>query len=164
MAGNRKRRIQENSEVPTSRVRRKVLTTSVRRSAIRKERGEDWAVRMRQAFLANDHDAALQAAEQVLARDPQNEEAREFAARCGATVSEVLLAMLGGEGARFEVACSGPIARAFAADPSTSLLAVFIRSGFTLGEILETCGDRRLDVLRVLDRLVGRGVLRIMAR
>ncbi len=118
-----------------------------------------WVARMRDAFVARDHEAALVAAQRVLALDSASEEARVIAAKCRGTVEEVLVAVLGGPNATYEIAAKGVLARALESDRRTGILAVMIRSDFSLAEILEACGELRLEALRVMDELVRNGTV-----
>lgn len=115
---------------------------------------------MRQAFLRGNHHAALIEAEKVLAAEPDDEEAASIAIRCRETEEEVLLAILGGPRARFWIEARGDKLRALETDRRSAVLMVMIKGGFTLGDILESCGEGRLRALCLLESLTRRGSIR----
>ena len=123
-----------------------------------------WVARMRQAFVARDHEAALAAAQRVLALDSASEEARVIAATCRETVEEVLVALLGGQSAVFDIVAKGVLLRALKSEKRTRVLIVLVEIGFNVGEILDICGEMRVEALRVLDELVRNGTIAMRRR
>ncbi len=115
---------------------------------------------MGEAFRTGEHYYALIEAERVLATVPDDPEALRIAARCRPAVEQVLLAVLGGDRARFGVEAWGHQLRALQTNSRTTVLIAMIDSGFSLGEILDTCGERRFEALRTLDTLLRCGSIR----
>ncbi len=85
-------------------------------------------------------------------------------ARAAATArqpsAEALVAQLGGLASVFEVPADDPCVRALKHDPRTAVLIALIESEFTLGEILDMCGNLWVEALDVLGDLVRGGAIR----
>ena len=115
--------------------------------------------RLVRQYAAKEYAAALTTAERMLRDDPEDPDATGFATGCRVRLEEIHLQALGGRSAVLRLTATGRILKALDADERTSLIVVLVRRGASLGEILDRHGERRLEALLVVTRLVAAGVL-----
>jgi hypothetical protein len=120
---------------------------------------DDRLAAMRECFSWGDYAGALTLADLVLASQPHNLLAREFRAKCRATLEDVYALQLGPL-ERIPGVIRRPVATGNRPiDQRTGVLLSLIDRQSTLGAIIDLCGLPRLDALRILHDLVQRGIV-----
>jgi hypothetical protein len=122
---------------------------------------EGSARRMRDAFDAGDFDGALMTAEELISYDPGDTQAVRYALACRSILEQMYLGVLG-EPRAIPVTCaSAAVLDELGRDPRKGFLLTLMDGVSTVGEIVDLCGSRRLDALRMLVDLVESGVVQI---
>lgn len=116
---------------------------------------------MNRAYDAHDYEGALISAARILSMVPGHPHAIACTDACSGTLEREYLAQLGGILVVFEIAVEGPRLGDLLRDPRTAFLVPLLGE-LELGEVLDYCGERRLDALRVLVDLVRKGVIRAL--
>lgn len=114
---------------------------------------------LRGRYATGDFSGALAVAEVILATNPEHEEARRCAARCGEVLSQMYLARLGSVQRRVRVAIPADQIRWLSLDHREGFLLSLAESGATVEEVLDICGMPKLEALRILLGLLDQRVI-----
>lgn len=114
---------------------------------------------LRGRYATGDFSGALEVAEAILETNPEHEEARRCAARCGEVLSQMYLARLGSVQRRIRVAIPADQIRWLSLDHREGFLLSLAESGASVEEVLDICGMPRLEALRILLGLLEQRVI-----
>lgn len=114
---------------------------------------------LRGRYATGDFSGALAIAEAILETNPEHEEARRCAARCGEVLSQMYLARLGSLSRRVRVAIPVDQIRWLSLDHREGFLLSLAESGASVEEVLDICGMPRLEALRILLGLLEQRVI-----
>jgi hypothetical protein len=117
---------------------------------------------LRGRYATGDFSGALEVAEAILETNPEQEEARRCAARCGEVLSQMYLARLGSVHRRIRVAIPADQIRWLSLDHREGFLLSLAESGATVEEVLDICGMPRLEALRILLGLLDQRVISLI--
>jgi len=114
---------------------------------------------LRGRYATGDFSGALAVAEAILESNPEQEEARRCAARCGEVLSQMYLALLGSVQRRVRIAIPADQIRWLSLDHREGFLLSLAESGASVEEVLDICGMPRLEALRILLGLLDQRVI-----
>jgi hypothetical protein len=115
---------------------------------------------MTRAYGAQKYEEALGCATRVLSIMPGHPHAIACADACSNNLERDYVACLGGMSIVLEIVVEGSLLRDLLRDPRTAFLVPLIDGELSLDEVLDHCGERRLDALRVLVELAQKGAIR----
>ncbi len=116
---------------------------------------------MKRFLSVDDFRSALVVAEQILADDPSNLDAREGALRCHTVLEQLYIARLGPLSQVPSVAVSQRDIPSLALDHRSGFVLALIDGVSTLDMVLDMCSMPRLDGLRELNELVSQGIIEL---
>lgn len=114
---------------------------------------------LRGRYATGDFSGALEVAQTILASNPEQEEARRCAARCGEVLSQMYVARLGSLQRRVRIAIPADQIRWLSLDHREGFLLSLAESGASVEEVLDICGMPRLEALRILLGLLNQRVI-----
>src|SRR5262249_41275404 len=117
------------------------------------------AKELAELVLARDYKAALVVAEEILADDPSNLDAREAMLRCQSEMEDLYVKRLGALSQVPAVAVAPAEIPSLALNHRSGFILALVDGVSTLEMILDVCGMSRLEALRVLLELVQSGIL-----
>ncbi len=121
----------------------------VERSSITSS-GLDFVAEMRERFDLDDFTGALRAAELLLGRDPENEEAHRVSETCRDHLQQIYIARLGSLQARAQVVVKPSEIRWLGLDHRAGFLLSRIDGTHTVEELLAVSGMPALETLKTL--------------
>jgi len=115
---------------------------------------------MDESFASGRYEDALAAADKVLAAEPNHDGATSYAESCREILEQIYLLRIGGPSVTLKVIADRGRVRWVSRDPRMAFLLSLAEMGLTVNEIVEACGQRRLEALRALAELVDEQVVR----
>ncbi|NLE86450.1 MAG: hypothetical protein GX607_08635 [Myxococcales bacterium] len=109
---------------------------------------------MRDRYATGDFSGALEVAERVLAKNPDQEEAYRCAQSCRDVLADMYASRLGGTHRRASVIMSPDQIRWLSLDHRAGFLLSIIDGVSTVDELLDICGMPKLEALRILCNLL----------
>ena len=119
----------------------------------------DLATEMSERFALDDFTGALRAAELLLGRVPDHEEARRYAALCRSRLEQIYRARLGSLGAMPNVVVPESEVRWLGLDHRTGFLLSLIDGRHSIEQLIDVSGMGRLEVLKNLVELLDAGTI-----
>ncbi len=125
---------------------------------------DELLARCKDSYAVGDFTGALEAAEQLLAKDPMDLEAARYAQSCRDVLTEMYSARVGCFDQVVEVCVSSERIRWLSLDHRSGFLLSLVDGSSTVEELLDISGMPALDALRILAELTGQGILRMKRR
>jgi hypothetical protein len=113
----------------------------------------------RDRYAMGDYSGALAVAEQLLAADPQDEQAQRYADSCRRVLEQMFVAKLGSLDQTPRVAVTGDRLRWLSLDHRAGFVLSLIDGTSTVEELLDISGMPRIETLRTLCDLVEQNVV-----
>lgn len=140
---------------PKSGLRRSSTPPNIARA------GNDPMHEIRGRFILGDFSGALVMAEAVLAADPSNAEAKDYALRCRNSLAELYISRLGGMSGVPELSISFNDLRHLSLDHRAGFLLSLVDGMSSIEDILDLCGMSNLEALRTIFELMQQDVIRV---
>lgn len=136
--------------------------TLVHKRSRRSSPGLDYVAEMRDRYALGDYTTALELAELILGRSPENEDAAEIAEGCRERLSQLYGSRLGDLDRVVRVAVQPSEVRWLGLDNRAAFLLSRIDGHMTLRELLQVAGLSRLDALKTLTELLELRAIRLL--
>jgi hypothetical protein len=122
---------------------------------------EEMVQGMLDAYVRGELAMALHLAEAILRTDPQHPVALAHAEECRSALERECLEVLGGGAGIPKMAVGGPLQSAVLREPRAEFLFRLIEADFTVSEIMDACGSKSFEALRLLRELVDKRIVRM---